>query len=118
MPRTPGTLEKIFYAAHAYLPSYGQGADLIIVRAVDGQLWGLACEFDLCTRDIRQAAVSGPQPFDAADAKFAEAQWSPHHDDIGLLPASWEDLMNAGLADCIAGYQLQSQLGIQPFPGG
>lgn len=118
MPRTPGTLEKIFYAAHAYLPRYEQGADLIIVRAADGQLWGLACEFDLCTRDIRQATVSARHPFDAADPKFAEARWSPCHDDIGLLPASWEDLMIAGLADCIAGYQLQSQLGIQPFPRG
>ena len=26
MRRTPGTLEKIFYAAEAYLPSYEQGA--------------------------------------------------------------------------------------------
>lgn len=118
MPRTLGTLEKIFYAAEAYLPSYEQGADLIIVRAPDGQLWGVACEFELCTQDIEKATVSGQQPFDEADPKFAEVRWSPCHDGIGLLPASWQDLMTAGLADCIAGYQLESRLGIQRFTQG
>ncbi|MGC5701609.1 hypothetical protein J4P02_15540 [Pseudomonas sp. NFXW11] len=115
MSRTPGKLEKIFYAAEAYLPSYEQGADLIIVRAADGQLWAVACEFELCTRDIDKAAVHCHQPFDVADPKFAAARWSTCDDSLGLVPATWEDLTQAGLADFITGYQLESRLGIQRF---
>lgn len=111
----PGKLEKIFYAVDAYLPSYEQGADLIIVRAPDGQLWGVAREFELCTRDIEKAAVHRDHPFDITDPKFGEARWSTCDDSIGLLPASWEELMKAGMADFIAGYQLESRLGIQRF---
>ena len=66
----------------------------------------------------KRQTLSGQQPFDEADPKFAEVRWSPCHDGIGLLPASWQDLMTAGLADCIAGYQLESRLGIQRFTQG
>lgn len=109
-------MQKFFYAADAYLPTYEQGADLIMVKTASGELWGVACEFDLCTQDIEQAVVRCNDPFDATDPKFAQARWTGYEDRIGMTPASWADLTHAGLADFIAGYQLESELGIHRFP--
>ncbi|MBK5538170.1 hypothetical protein JFV28_13365 [Pseudomonas sp. TH05] len=108
-------MEKIFYAADAYLPSYDQGADMIMVKSSAGALWGVSLEFDICTRDIALATVPRNATFDEHDPRFAQAHWVEYSDAIGLVPAGWEDLMHAGLSDHVCGYQLGSELGIRRF---
>lgn len=108
-------MEKIFYAADAYLPSYEQGADLIMVKSRAGELWGVSLEFETCTRDITLATVPRNGAFDENDPRFAQADWVEYSDAIGLIPAGWEELMSAGLSAAIVGYQLESELGIQRF---
>jgi hypothetical protein len=108
-------MQKIFYAADAYLPSYDQGADLIMVKSPAAELWGVSLEFDICTRDIALATVPRNATFDEHDPRFAQAHWVEYSDAIGLVPAGWEDLMHAGLSDHVCGYQLGGELGIHRF---
>ncbi|MBV4466979.1 hypothetical protein KVG95_27070 [Pseudomonas sp. SWRI79] len=108
-------MEKIFYAADAYVSTYAQGADLIIVKSNDGIIYGASCEFDICTKDITKVAIPKGGVFDENDKKFAEAEWIEYTDDIGTIPAGWEDIVNAGLSDYISGYQLESEVGIHRF---
>jgi hypothetical protein len=47
--------------------------------------------------------------------KFAEAEWIEYTDDIGTIPAGWEDMISAGLSDFISGYQFENKVGIHRF---
>ncbi|OOL36197.1 MULTISPECIES: hypothetical protein [Pseudomonas] len=108
-------MEKIFYAADAYVSTYGQGADLIIIKSPEGTIYGAACEFDICTKDITKVSIQQGETFDASDKKFEEAEWLEYTDDIGTTPAGWEDIVNAGLSDFVSGYQLESEVVIHRF---
>jgi hypothetical protein len=108
-------MEKIFYAADAYVSTYAQGADLLIIKSANGTIYGASFEFDICTKDIEKVAIKKGEIFNEADKKFEEAEWIEFTDDIGTTPASWLDIMDSGLSSFISGYQLESEMTIHKF---
>lgn len=108
-------MEKIFYTADAYIKTYSQGTDLLIIKSNDGTLYGASFEFDICTKDITKVAIRKGEIFNESDTKFEEAEWLEFTDDLGTVPASWQDLMNSDLSDFISGYQLESEVTVHRF---
>lgn len=108
-------MEKIFYVTESYVASYQQGAYLVIVKSASGKLYGVSCEFEICTSDIEMASVSVGGFFDALDEKYSMVNWVPYGDEVGMIPAGWEDVISSGLSGCIIGYQLESELEVHRF---
>lgn len=103
-------MEKIFYTADAFINTYAQGTDLLIIKSTNGTLYGASFEFDICTKDIVKAAIRKDETFNETDKKFEEAEWTEFTDDIGTIPASWQDITELDLSDFISGYQLESEV--------
>jgi hypothetical protein len=108
-------MKKIFYTAEAYISTYAQGTDLVIIKSADGTLYGASFEFDICTKDIIKAAIGKNETFNEDNSKFTEAEWVEYTDDIGTVPASWLDITTNALPDIILGYQLEGEATIHHF---
>ncbi len=43
--------------------------------------------------------------------------WSDYTDEVGVIPASWEEIESAGLSKYVVGYSLESSLDVHRFNG-
>jgi len=100
---------KIYYIVEAYIGSMAQGTDLALVKARDGEIYGCSFEFDLCTREIG--------PFCPNSDSYSKVVWSDYTDEVGVIPASWEEIESAGLSKYVVGYSLESSLDVHRFNG-
>ncbi|MHA3736983.1 hypothetical protein ACXR0M_15130 [Pseudomonas sp. Eth.TT006] len=108
-------MKKIFYTAEAYISAYAQGSDLILTRSKDDTIYGASFEFNTCTKDISKASIKNDEIFNKNDQKFESAEWTGLTKNLELLPASWLDIMNAGLSDFVLGYQVEGEITIHKF---
>lgn len=108
-------MEKIFYTADAYISTYAQGTDLLIVKSSDGEMYGASFEFDICTKDIKKVSIRNGETFNESDKRFEDAEWAEFTDEIGTIPASWQEIIASGLSDFISGYQLESEVVVHRF---
>ena len=104
------TIEKIYYVTEAFISSYNQGTDLLMVKAKSGEIFGLSPEFEICTKDIE--IVSGQYN---PDRPYYQAQWIDFCSEIGTIPASWADISSTDIADLVVGYRLESDLQVHRF---
>lgn len=104
------TIEKIYYVTEAFVSSYSQGTDLLMVKAKSGDIFGLSSEFEICTKDIE--LVSGQY---TPDRPYSQAQWIDFCSEIGTVPAGWADISGTGIAELVVGYRLESDLQVHRF---
>jgi hypothetical protein len=106
------TMEKIYYVTEAFISTYNQGTDLLIIKTNSGEIFGLSSEFEICTKDIE--LVSGHY---SADRPYSQALWVDFNSEIGTTPAGWSDISGTKIADLIIGYRLESELQVHRFKG-
>jgi hypothetical protein len=104
------TIEKIYYVTEAFISSYNQGTDLLIIKTKSGEIFGLSSEFEICTKDIEM--VSGQYNI---SRPYSQAKWVEFSSDIGTIPAGWSDISDTNIADLIIGYRLESELQVHRF---